>query len=151
MIVYDLKCSAHGHVFEAWFANSDSCDDQKSRGFLTCPICGDSNVGKAAMAAAVPKKGNSFAERSVALATTGGDTQAKDILSALAQAQAKLLEGSQWVGRDFDSQARAMDAGEIERATIHGEVTAAEAKALVEDGIAVTPLPLPIVPPEKRN
>ena len=151
MIVFDLKCGAHGHIFEAWFANSDSFDDQKSRGLLSCPICGDSNVGKAAMAAAVPKKGNSVSEKSVSLATNGDVSQAKDILSALAQAQAKLLEGSRWVGRNFDSQARAMDAGDVERATIHGEVTAAEAKALIEDGIAVTPLPLPIVPPEKRN
>ncbi|WP_219893203.1 DUF1178 family protein [Aquisediminimonas profunda] len=151
MIVFDLKCGAHGHVFEAWFANSDSFEDQKSRGLLSCPICGASDIQKAVMAAAIPKKGNSLAERSVSLATISEENQAKEILTALAKAQAKLLEGSQWVGRNFDSQARAMDAGEVERSTIHGEVTAAEAKALIEDGIAVTPLPLPVVPPEKRN
>lgn len=151
MIVFDLKCEAQGHVFEAWFASSDSFDDQKSRGLLTCPICGDSNIQKAAMAAAVPRKGNSKSEPSVSLATNNDDGNAKAILSALAAAQAKMLEGSQWVGRNFDSQARAMDAGEIDRATIHGEVTSAEAKALIDDGIAVTPLLLPIVSPEKRN
>ena len=98
-----------------------------------------------------PRKGNSATAASGSAASNNDDDKAKFMLSALAAAQAKLLEGSRWVGRDFDSQARAMDAGEIERTTIHGDVTAVEAKALIDDGIAVTPLPLPVVPPEKRN
>lgn len=151
MIVFDLKCEAGGHVFEAWFADSKAFEEQKSRGLLTCPICGDHNIGKAAMAAAVPRKGNAGSDNTVAAAANVDDGQTKAMLSALAAAQEKLLQGSQWVGRQFDSQARAMDAGEIEKTTIHGEVTREEAKALVEDGIAVSPLPFPIVPPEKRN
>jgi hypothetical protein len=62
-----------------------------------------------------------------------------------------MLSKSEWVGRDFDSKARAMDAGEIDKATIHGEVSKDEAKALIEDGIGVMPLPFPVVPPSKRN
>ena len=151
MIVFDLKCAAQGHVFEAWFASSAAYEDQKSRGLLACPICADTDVGKAAMAVGVPRKGNSATAASGSAASNNDDDKAKFMLSALAEEQAKLLEGSRWVGRDFDSQARAMDAGEIERTTIHGDVTAVEAKALIDDGIAVTPLPLPVVPPEKRN
>jgi hypothetical protein len=44
-----------------------------------------------------------------------------------------------------------MDAGDAETSTIHGEVTKDEAISLIEDGIAVMPLPFPIIPPEKRN
>ena len=151
MIVLDLKCGAHGHVFEAWFASSESYEDQKARELLVCPICGNTDIQKAVMAAAVPRKGNSKREEALPISSHGDDQKAKALLAALAEAQAKMLEGSQWVGRNFDRQARAMDAGEIERATIHGEVTAEQAKALIEDGIAVTPLPLPVVSPEKRN
>jgi hypothetical protein len=44
-----------------------------------------------------------------------------------------------------------MDAGETEHATIHGQATPQEARDLVEDGIAVLPLLLPVVPPDKSN
>ena len=151
MIVFDLKCDAGGHVFEAWFAGSEAFEEQKTKGLLVCPVCGDLNIRKAAMAAAVPRKGNSGADNTVAAAANIDDGQAKALLSALAAAQEKLLQDSQWVGRQFDSQVRAMDAGEIEKSTIHGEVTPEEAKALHEDGIAVSPLPFPVIPPEKRN
>lgn len=151
MIVFDLKCESLGHVFEAWFSSSDAFEDQKERGLLNCPVCGDASIRKAAMAAGVPKKGNAGSEAAVPAVLNTGDGQAKALIAAMAAAQEKLLDGSQWVGRKFDSQARAMDSGEIDKATIHGEVTADQAKALLEDGIAVTPLPFPVIPPEKRN
>ena len=151
MIVFDLKCQSLGHVFEAWFSGSEGFEEQKKRGLLSCPVCGDENICKAVTAAAVPRKGNTMRESIISSATNADDLHTKAALSALSAAQEKLLEGSAWVGRKFDSQARAMDSGEIEKSTIHGEVTAEQAKALVEDGIAVTPLPFPVIPPEKRN
>ncbi len=151
MIVFDLKCDSAGHVFEAWFSSSEAFADQQERGLLTCPICGDRKVGKAVMAVGVPKKGNASNDNRLAATTGHTHRETKELLAAMAVAQAKLLEGSQWVGRKFDDQARAMDAGEMEKSTIHGEVTAMEAVALREDGVAVMPLPFPIIPPEKRN
>ena len=151
MIVFDLKCEAAGHVFEVWFSSSDAFADQQGKGLLDCPICGDRQIVKAAMAAGVPKKGNTISEHRVAVTKGVEHRETKELLATLAKAQEKLLEGSQWVGRKFDDQARAMDAGEIEKSTIHGEVTAKEAKALLEDGVAVMPLPFPVIPPEKRN
>jgi hypothetical protein len=44
-----------------------------------------------------------------------------------------------------------MHDGDEPRATIHGQATPAEAKALADDGVAVTPLPLPVLPPEQVN
>ena len=44
-----------------------------------------------------------------------------------------------------------MHAGEEATATIHGQATLAQAKALVDDGVPVAPLPLPVVPPEAKN
>ncbi len=153
MIVFDLKCAAHQHVFEAWFGSSLAYEDQCERQLLACPICGDTAITKAVMAPRVAAKGNTRAPNAIALAKPSSPTaaDAKALLAALAQSQAAMLAKSTWVGRTFDATARAMDAGEVDPASIYGEVTAAEAKALIEDGIAVMPLPLPITPPEQIN
>ena len=142
MIVFDLKCST-GHVFEAWFGSSADYDDQQARGLVSCPLCGDAQVVKAVMAPNVGAKGNA------------GPAMPPDVIKAamreLAKAQAQALGNSTWVGGDFANQARAMHLGEREQATIHGQASLADAKALVDDGIAITPLPLPIAPPGKLN
>lgn len=157
MIVFDLKCEGQGHVFEAWFGSSGDYESQKARGLLACPICGDDQVVKAVMAPAVAPKGNS---RSVVPADTGNSAPAimsgdemrmRAFVQAMAEAQSKALEGSTWVGRGFAEQARAMHYGEKDRSTIHGEVAPTEARALIEEGVDVAPLPFPVVPPEAKN
>src|SRR3546814_14237753 len=57
------------------------------------------------------------------------------LISALAETQAKILEKSEWVGRDFADRARAMHYGEESQKQIHGEVPADEARELLEEGI----------------
>ena len=140
MIVFDLRC-AGGHVFEAWFASSGAYDDQRARGLVACPICGNTEVGKAVMAPAVPAKSNA----------APAPAAVKAALASLAAAQAKALKDSTWVGRDFATRARAMHDGAEPHATIHGQATFAEAKGLAEDGVPVAPLPLPVTPPDAQN
>lgn len=155
MIVFDLKCGSVGHVFEAWFGSSADYEDQRARGLLQCPMCGDADVGKALMAPAVAAKGNSRsvepAAASAPVATTPDPAKLRALVTALAQAQQKALEGSTWVGRDFAAEARAMHYGEKAHESIHGEVAPAEARALIEEGVEVAPLPLPVVPPHAKN
>ncbi|SCW36939.1 hypothetical protein SAMN02927924_00239 [Sphingobium faniae] len=158
MIVFDLKCEGQGHVFEAWFGSSADFEDQKARGLLSCPMCGDVRVVKALMAPAVAAKGN---RRSVAAAApaegapvpmgNADEGRMRALMQAMANAQAKALEGSTWVGRTFAEQARAMHYGEKDRASIHGEVAPDEARALISEGVEVAPLPFPIIPPEAQN
>jgi hypothetical protein len=140
VIVYDLRCGT-GHVFEAWFASSGAYDDQREAGQLSCPLCGDGTVGKAAMAPAIPAKSNQ----------SPPPTAVKAALELLAREQAKALEGSEWVGARFADRARAMHQGDEPDARIHGQASSAEAKALIDEGVPVAPLPLPIVPPEQAN
>ncbi len=152
MIVFDLRC-AQAHIFEAWFGSGAAFEDQRERGLLTCPVCGDGEIIKAVMAPNVGAKGNSRGEVAAtpspnALATPQA---LKAALQMLARAQAKALENSEWVGRAFADRARAMHVGETPATPIHGETTFAEAKALVEEGVAVAALPLPVVPPEAVN
>lgn len=146
MIVFDLRCVG-GHVFEAWFGSSGDYEDQRGRGLLSCPLCGDEGIEKAAMAPAVPAKGG----RAGPMAPGDDAARAKMMLAALAKAQAKALETSSWVGRRFVDEARSMHLGDRPQAPIHGEATIAEAKALVEEGVPVAPLPLPVRAPETEN
>lgn len=142
MIVFDLRCP-DGHVFEAWFGSSRAYDEQRAAGHLACPICGATRIEKAVMAPAVAAKGNRVDPPPPAAM--------KQAMAALAAAQAKALEASEWVGGSFATRARAMHSGEAPTTAIHGQVSVAEAKALVAEGIPVAPLPLPVVPPKQLN
>jgi len=164
MIVYDLCCEA-GHRFEGWFGSSADFARQSDRDLVACPECGSVLVEKAPMAPAVPRKGNSLpapAPASAPAARSDGAAgqpvargpvppQVAEALSQLARAQAKALEGSRWVGEAFADRSRAMHYGEQEAQPIHGRATAEEARGLLEEGIAVAPLPFPVAAPDEMN
>ena len=143
MIVFDLRCSG-GHVFEAWFNSTAAFEAQSSARQVRCPICDDADIVKALMAPNIPAKANRARPMP-------SPADAKALLTAIATAQAKALETSEWVGPAFADRARAMHDGDETPATIHGQATAAEAKALVDDGVPVLPLLLPVVPPQTHH
>jgi hypothetical protein len=60
-----------------------------------------------------------------------------------------LKKNSTYVGGRFAQEARAMHLGEADERAIHGEASPAEAKALIEEGVPIAPLP--ILPPDKTN
>jgi hypothetical protein len=74
-----------------------------------------------------------------------------EALQKLAEAQARALKDSKWVGDRFAEQSRAMHYGERQPETIHGQATPDEALALFEEGVPVAPLPFPIAPPDDLN
>jgi hypothetical protein len=155
MISYDLKC-IDGHVFEGWFRSSHDYEDQRGKRQIACPVCGNGDIAKAVMAPAVAAKGNqrTNAEVSQTVSMAGGmpnEAQLEAMLGALAQAQAEMLEKSQWVGDRFADQARAMYYGEIEQAQIHGTTDPREARAMMEEGVPVAPLIVPVAPPESTH
>jgi hypothetical protein len=154
MIVYDLACP-DGHRFEGWFGSSADYEDQRARGLLVCPSCGSDDVSKAPMAPAVPAKGNSRQEvlppETRPMANTPMPPDMQKALSALAKAQAEALKNSTWVGNKFAEETRKMHYGERDEAPIHGQASLAEAKALIEEGVPVAPLPFPVAPPDKLN
>ena len=164
MIIFDLKCAANGHVFEAWFGSTGDYEEQQARGLVSCPLCGSAEVVKAVMAPAVGPKGNR--SRPVAAPGAGNGEEAmpvspelfsgdpesvKTMMAAVAAVQRKLLEGSESVGDRFADEARAIHVGEKERRAIHGRASRAEAESLIEDGIPVAPLPFPVVEPGEEN
>lgn len=142
MIVFDLRCG-QDHVFEAWFGSSTAYDQQRAGGLVVCPICGSGEIDKAVMAPNIGAKGNQ--------GPAVPPEAIKAAMAALAAAQGKALENSTWVGTAFADKARSMHLGEAPVTQIHGQATADEAKALIDEGVPVAPLPLPVVPPETRN
>lgn len=162
MIAFDLNCSA-GHRFEGWFGSSQDYDAQQAGGLLACPLCDDRHVHKALSVPNVGRKGNqAVIQRSQAIEraepVTGEVVNTPTLppaMMALMQKlmvkQTEMLKDSQWVGREFAETARAIHYGEESDRLIHGETSADEAQDLAEEGIAVAPLPFPVVPPQAKN
>lgn len=167
MIVFDLCCGAGDHRFEAWFASSESFADQQARGLINCPICGDDSVRKAVMAPRISAKSNQ--RTAIAPTPAPGDAKAgtvpavaadaqgagpemmRHMLAEIAAKQAEMLPQSRWVGNDFADAARAMHEGRAAEEMIHGQSSAEQVKALVDDGIPAMPLLVPVAPPESVN
>jgi hypothetical protein len=133
MIVFDLLCLDGGETFEAWFRSNADYEEQSAAGLVECPFCESTRIAKAPMAPSVPRK------------------PADSPLARVAAVQAELLKGSRWVGDEFAETARAIHEGEIAAEPVHGNATLEQARALVDDGVPVAPLPLPVVPPTQVN
>jgi hypothetical protein len=153
MIVFDLRCTGRGHVFEAWFGSTGDFEDQQERGLVSCPLCGSAEVAKAVMAPRLSAKGN------CSRTSDGGapdllssvPDEAKQMLAAVAAVQRRLLEGSTNVGKRFADEARAIHLGEAATRPIHGKATLSEAESLAEEGISVLPLLFPVAEPGQQN
>lgn len=69
------------------------------------------------------------------------DFQHKELLEALRVVRARIVENSENVGSEFAAEARKIHSGEAEERSIYGETSPQDAEALLEEGIAVFPLP----------
>ncbi len=152
MIQYALKC-VEGHTFDSWFQSAEAFDKLAAAGLVTCAVCGCSQVEKAIMTPRV-RPARKAAPKPDATAPAGSDdislaTPAPEIEKALAELRRKVEENSDYVGKDFASEARKMHLGDAPERSIYGEAKPDEAKALIEDGVPVAPLPF--VPSRKTN
>lgn len=134
MIKYALSCNA-GHEFEAWFRNAAEFDEQAEAQRVECPYCGSTSVTKALMAPAIAK-------------TEASRREYLKALDMVRKARSEMLKDAENVGDDFASEARKIHYKETEERGIYGRATDAEAKALREEGVEFTPLP---VLPEDQN
>ena len=141
MIRYALRCS-DAHQFESWFQSAAAFDTLQASGRLSCPVCGGSSVEKAVMAPRV-QAGREPAE--VRNGRAGPPTR-EAVLAAL---RSKIEREAQYVGPAFAAEARAIHQGDAPERAIYGEARPEEARALIEDGVPVAPLPF--VPSRKVN
>lgn len=131
MIRYTLKCD-QGHGFDSWFASGAAYESLAAGGHLSCPVCGSARVDKALMAPAVASADESA--RPLA-------TETDSLAQKLADLRRHVEETSDYVGEDFAREARAIHLGDSPERAIWGEARPDEARALVEDGVPVAPLP----------
>jgi hypothetical protein len=133
MIRYSLRC-ADGHGFDSWFRSAAGYDQLVAAGQVTCPDCGSKAVSKALMAPAIA--GDAVPPPVAALSTPATPREA-----AMAELRRRIAEKSEYVGLRFAAEARAIHDGAAPERAIHGEARIDEARALIEDGIPVAPLP----------
>lgn len=133
MIRYDLICK-DDHRFDGWFASSDAFEAQRDAGQIQCAICGSASVDRALMSPSVPARANRLSD---------GDK------TPLEQLRDHVEANSDYVGLRFADEARAMHEGRSESRAIHGEAKPDEARALIEDGVPIAPLPF--IPKRQTN
>jgi hypothetical protein len=147
MIVFDVSCS-NEHVFEGWFKDSGSFDEQVDAGAVTCPVCGDSDVRKAMMAPRIGgmRKGKDDGALSrMPNAVKGAPTDPKmaEFVEALHEMKKHVEENSDYVGDKFPEEARKIHYGETDAHSIHGEATPEEAAELHDEGVDFHRIPWP--------
>ncbi len=150
MKVLDLQCP-QGHVFEGWFASEDDFQSQNQRGLVQCPWCGDASIAKRLSAPRLnlgAKPPVAAAPAPAARPPGGGSPQDSVALPPALQAAwlelaRKIAANTEDVGARFADEARRMHHGETEERAIRGQATPDEAAQLLDEGIAVMPLPLP--------
>jgi len=129
MIRYALRCE-NAHSFDSWFGSSADFDRLRAAGHVACAVCGSVAVAKDLMAPSVATS----AERPLSAPASPAE-------QALTELRRKIEATTEDVGRDFASEARRIHDGEAPARAIIGEARPADAKALIEDGIPVAPLP----------
>lgn len=151
MIQYALKCS-QGHAFDSWFQSAAAYDKLAGAGMVVCAICGDACVEKAIMTPRV-RPARKVEARSETSAKEENPVEMSvppaELEKALSELRRKVEENSDYVGKDFASEARKMHLGDAPERAIYGEAKPEEAKALIEDGVPVAPLPF--IPSRKSN
>jgi hypothetical protein len=166
MILYDIKCRKN-HVFETWFRDSASYEEQAAAGAISCPTCGSRKVEKALMAPRLSKSGRTRdAARHSGEAGPGGGpgrgpesrpgggpggkmatravketAEAAEIMGKLRELREKVEENCDYVGGKFAEEARKIHYGEEDPRNIYGETSDEQAEELHEEGVTFSRIP----------
>lgn len=143
MKVFNLQCSDL-HRFEGWFASEEDYASQVERGLLECPLCADKTIHKLPSAPRINLGASEAPAAPVAdpQALVAGDA-AQALQAAYLQMARRIVDQTEDVGERFAEEARKIHYGETEERGIRGQASREETEALMEEGIAVMPLPLP--------
>ncbi len=148
MKVLDLQC-AQGHEFEGWFASEDDYRSQLARKLVICPVCGNTDMTKKLSAPRLNLRGGARAPAKTEKRAEHVPSEAvaalppKQLQAAWMDMVRQVLAHTEDVGPRFAEEARRIHYGEAEERGIRGQATRSETEELIEEGIAVTPLPIP--------
>jgi len=150
MKVLDLHCR-QSHAFEGWFASEDDFQGQLARGLLECPLCGDKAIAKLPSAPRLNLSGAAAPSDDAAArsgAAADGQSDVATLPPAALQAAwlrmaRQVMAQTEDVGERFAEEARRIHYGEADERAIRGQATREQTRALLDEGIAVMPLPIP--------
>ena len=152
MIKYTLKCDS-GHRFDSWFANASAYDSLRASGHVACASCGSTQIDNAIMAPRVATSRMApvvpAEDAPAEVPPEGAAPDPSEVEAALRSMRAEVEKNATYVGGNFAREARDMHLGDAPDRPIWGEANAREAKALIEDGVPVAPLPF--IPTRKAN
>lgn len=142
MIQFTLKCDQN-HRFESWFRSASAFDALVASGHVSCSVCGSAKVSKAMMSPRVStgKGGTAAPEVSQPAPVPVLSKPQSDVEKAISALRRKVEATSDYVGTNFAKEARAMHAGDAPERSIYGEARPDQARELMEEGIALMPLP----------
>jgi len=152
MKVLDLFC-AQGHGFEGWFASEEDFQNQLACGLVQCPLCTSADVRKALSAPrlnlrataprSIPEADEAPPQPSSPAAAPAAEPALQELQAAWLRVARRIVAQTEDVGTRFAEEARRMHYGDAQERGIRGQATAREAEELLDEGIAVMPLPLP--------
>ena len=158
MIHYNLRCE-RGHSFESWFQSSSAYESQEKRKLVSCPACGSTKVERAIMAPRIVSKKSRDSAAPTPAPAAGTEVtaptstplmmaQERELRAKIKELRDHIVKNADNVGERFPNEARKMHYGDIEHRPIYGEASPDEARALIDEGVEVSPLP---VLPDDRN
>jgi hypothetical protein len=141
MIVFDLECS-HGHMFEGWFDNLKSFEEQNAKNMVSCPHCTDTNIKKILSPVAMKTSSENDMERGV------GRIDYRKLAKELLDYIHKEFDD---LGTDFTKEALKIHYGVAEERNIRGTATEDEEELLKEEGVQFLKVPLLKKDDERKN
>jgi hypothetical protein len=140
MIRYDLICDK-GHEFDGWFRDSEAFEKQIKRHLISCTQCGSEDVTKQLMSPGIPAKSNRKDDVPQKMLAGTVDSRTQRLMQMMREVRKNVEENAEYVGDRFADEARKIHYAESEKRGIYGEAKPEDAKALIEEGIEVHPLP----------
>jgi hypothetical protein len=145
MIKFALLC-ARGHEFQSWFQSSEAFDTQVESGLVLCPLCQVAEVTKAIMAPAIASRGEAARAKPPAQAQSQTkvalldrrDRKSRAMIEAFRR---RIFAEADDVGTSFPEEARKIHNGLVPERPIHGQASIGDARALIEEGVPVLPVP----------
>eukprot|EP01037_Dinobryon_pediforme_P016865 gene16865-17051_t len=141
MIRFSLVCH-QSHEFDSWFQDSDAFERLAQSRAVQCPHCASTQVSKAIMAPFVAAKTRIDKSQgegtSAQIALADQQLQIRQRIRALHD---HVTQNAQDVGTSFPEEARKQHFGEVEPRAIYGKASMDDVSVLLEEGIAVFPLP----------
>jgi hypothetical protein len=109
---------------------------------VECPVCGDASITKKLSAPRL-NFGAARPEAKPAQDVALADQPEQAMHLAWMAMARRIVANTDDVGDKFAEEARRIHYGEAKERGIRGKASAAETEALIDEGIAVMPLPLP--------